>query len=156
MLKEKDELFLNYKFKKMYLIVTLLICMIWIVIMSIFNFIDVDILNGDNFFAYYNAFLVIFIITGMIVDEKIRKYPGLIVTFGTSVYCFSYVYICCLRGSFSFWVLLFLVNIYISYLVYKKIYPVIVVMKNGAKLFNTIYLIIILLITIVVGCSMWM
>ncbi len=150
---KKDDFFLNGKFKKFYFIITISICLLWLAIALVLRLFKVDLINNDIFYIYYNAFIIVFLIAGMIIDEKIRKYPGLIVLIGTSIYCFVYVSLCSIGGTYvnvivSF---IFLLNVLLSYILYKRVYPLIVISKNKVKIFNTFYLIIMLTLSIIVG-----
>lgn len=143
-------LFLNNKFKKYYLIISIVICLFWVAISSILKLIGNNFLFNEVFFPYYNAMLIILLIVGMIIDEKIRKYPGIIVTLGTSIYCFSFIYMCTIDKNLTI-PIVYIINIAISYIIFKYVYPKIIVIKNANKVFNTVYIIIVLSITLFIG-----
>lgn len=150
MLNNKNGLMFNSKFKKMYCFITFGICIFWILLVTVLNLFGNEFMFKNIFYTYYNALFIVLLIVGMIIDEKIRKYPGFITTIGTAVYSLCYIYLCCFRTNI-FLVVLYVVNGVLSYLIYKYIYPKIIVTKNGNKIFNTIYLIIILTITLILG-----
>ncbi len=156
MQKRKENVFLSPKFKKLYVGLscglTMLITMILFIMMLAGN--NVAQSNG-SVFTYCTALMLIIVVVGMIIDESIRKYPGLIITFCTSIYTFSYILICFMKGGASTvgYVMLagYALFIGISYLIYSKFYPILVVGEKYVKLFNTLYLIIVLMVTIVIG-----
>lgn len=152
-IEKRNELFINAAFKKWYLIITCAICLLWVVIAFVLTIFNVEFIKKEIFNIYYNAIIIVLVIVGMIIDEKVRKNPGVIVTIGTSIYCFSYIALCSLNYGFSkvIYPLIFICIIGLSYVVYKKIYPSIIVVKNMNKVFNTIYLIVLLSITLLIG-----
>ncbi|MFI3329722.1 MAG: hypothetical protein R3Y05_04475 [bacterium] len=155
MSNRSNELFLGPAFKKWYIIITVVICLLWtLVSFGTYLFGNNNLLSAD-LFGYYNAFLVVFVVTGMIIDEKIRKYPGLVITIVSAIYYFCYIVLCMLRADCSLMSVMFsiafLLYIGCSYLIYKFIIPRIVVLKYGPPIFNTTYLMITLTVTLVLG-----
>lgn len=160
MQKKKESLLFSPKFKKMYIVIT---CCLWLLANIIFNvlylFNNNVVASSDIVYSYSTALFLVFVVLGMIVDESIRKYPGIIVTLCTSVYSFSYVNICVLKAGYglsgAFILLFFALYIVVSFLIYKYIYPKVVVRKNAVKWFNTLYLIFVVLMSIGIGSFYW-
>lgn len=160
MVKKRENVLLSPKFKKLFFIVS---CSFTMVITLVFWLLSI---NGDNYvadneyvFSYCTVLMFIFVVIGMIIDEKIRKYPGLLVTIGSSIYAFSFICICVIEGGYSIsgliMILLFLLNITLSFIIYKWIYPKIVVGEKYIKLFNTFYLIVLIVVALTFGMFYW-
>lgn len=126
----------------------------------------IKLLDGDlsdisaDLYPYSLCILFIFVIAGMILDEYIRKYPGFLVLIGTSIYTLCYIGIAIAFGGYSsvgFVILLmYLLFVGVSVLLYKYFYPLLVVKNKHVKIFNTCYLVIVLLITISIGTIYWL
>lgn len=156
MQNQKNNVFLNPKFKKLYAITScglfLLIALVLLIMMLCGNNVAKD---NSEIFTYCTALLFILSGLGMFIDESIRKIPGMIIIVCTAIYSFSYIVVCFLKGDPSIfgYVLLGVYSCFIgiSYIIYKNVYPIVLVKEKGVKLFNTVYLLILLTVTIVAG-----
>lgn len=160
MQKPKESLFLSPKFKKIYIIV---VCSLWITSFLIFSMLSLFgsdfVSTNDNVYSYSTALFLVLVVMGMLVDESIRKYPGIIVSVVTAIQSFCYISICILKGGYSIAGIImqicFALYIIIAFLIYKYIYQMLVVKKNAVKIFNTLYLMLIVLITVGIGSFYW-
>lgn len=150
-------LFIGPGFKKWFIISTVSTSLIWTLITFILYLCGNNVLvsTTSQIFAYYNAVIIILTILSLILDEKIRKYPGLLSTICMSLFNFCYIFLCAIRGDFSsrgvILAACYFFYIGCAFLIYKFIIPLIIVKKRGLQIFNFIYLMIILNVTIVLG-----
>lgn len=160
MVKKRENVLLSPRFKKLFLILS---CSFTLIISLVFALLSIGgnnyVADNDYVFSYCTVLMLVFVVIGMVIDEKIRKYPGLLVTIGSAIYSFSFICICVIKGGCSIegliMVLLFFLNILLSFIIYKWIYPEIVIRDKYIKLFNTLYLIFIVLVTLTFGMIYW-
>ncbi len=151
-----NEIFIGPSFKKWYIGITLGVCIVWTLITFVTYLCGNDLMvNGGTLFGYYNALVIIFAIISLYLEEKIRKYPGVLSVVCISIYYFCYIVLCMLRVDFTIFSILisvgYLLFIGISLLIYKLLIPLIVVKKNGLQIFNFIYLMFLVNLTLIVG-----
>lgn len=160
MVKKKDELFLNGKFKKTYAIATIFVSIVFAIFCFVLSAINSSFIENEYLFSYTTCFYFVFIIGGLILDEKIRKYPGLVVVIGSACYSLSYMVFAVCKGGLStlgiIYTIIYLLFMGLSFVIFKYLYPKIVVMRNGQKIFNTGYLMIIVSITFILGTLYWL
>ncbi len=155
-----NEFFLNGKFKKIYAIITFSLIMIINILFIFFYISKNNFLTDSVLYGYVTCFYFLFIALGLILDEKIRKYPGLLVVVGGAVYSSNYMFYNVLRGEFSLlgglYCTISVLIVIASCFIYTIVYPKIAINKNGCKIFNTVYLMIIVSLTFILGNMYWL
>lgn len=155
MQKKKENVFLSPKHKIVYLIASSILSFLVLFILGGLTISGNDLVSTNSaIFSYCTALYLLLVIFAMLIDEAIKKYPGLLVLCASALYSFVYVCICFIKGGQTITgyiiVSFYFVYIGLSYLIYKHFYPAIV-LKEKNKVFNTMYLIVFLMVTIVFG-----
>lgn len=155
MQKRTEKVFLTPKHKIIFMGVTCGLSILVVIILCILTLIGNDlVISNSAIFSYCTALYLLFVVFAMVIDEAIKKYPGLLVSIAVSIYSFCYIIICFIKGGQSTlgysMVIGYIIYIGLSYLLYSKVYPIVAI-KEKIKLFNTIYLMLVILITIAFG-----
>ncbi len=155
MQRRNGNVYLNPKHKIVYMAATCGLATVVLLLLTVLTLMGNDLVStNDSIFYYCTALYLLLTVAAMIVDESIKKYPGLLVLCATSIYSFCYVSICFIKGGQSILgyviISLYLIYIVLSYLLYKKMYPIIAV-NNKIKSFNTLYLIVLVMFSIIFG-----